>query len=156
MTHLLFAILLNQADAKKSKGDNNDTSTESTQVAQPKKTKEKASNVPNDKASQAFAAKLLETTGKGFSPNAMGLTYTAISFNADNTFRAEGLVSVMDENMDCVETGTWNMDAASSETTANMDWTITATDCPSRQAPIQLRLELVLTGTDAGINGNFR
>ena len=86
----------------------------------------------------------------------MGLTYTSITFNADNTFRADGLVSVMDEEMDCIETGTWNMDAASSETTANMDWTITATDCPSRQAPIQLRLQLVLTGTEAGINGNFR
>lgn len=156
MTHLLFAILLNTADAKKSKGNDSTATLESTQNEPQKKKNEQAANVPADKTSQAFADQLLKTTGKGFSPNAMGLTYTSITFNADNTFRADGLVSVMDEEMDCIETGTWNMDAASSETTANMDWTITSTDCPSRQAPIQLRLQLVLTGTEAGINGNFR
>lgn len=156
MTHLLFAALLNTADAKKSKGEDNSTSTDNAQTEQATSKKEKAANVPADKTSQKYAATLLETTGKGFSPNAMGLTYLTITFHADNTFRAEGLVSVMDEEMDCIETGTWNMDPATSENTANMDWTITATDCPSRQAPIQLRLEVVLTGTEAGINGNFR
>ncbi len=157
MTYLILFSGLQFAEAKKSK----DNSTESTQTAStetptPKKKKVSAKNVPNDPTSKAYAAKLLDTTGKGFSPNAMGLTYTALTFAADNTWHAEGLVSIMDEEMDCVEKGTWLMDAASSDTRANMTWTMTSTDCPSRVAPMEMRLELILTGTDAGVNANFR
>ena len=104
-----------------------------------------AQNVPDDKVSKTYAANLLDTVGTGFSPNAEGLTYTNITFAADNTWHAEGLVAIMDEEMDCVETGTWMMDPAKSETATNMTWTVTSTDCPSRVAPIEMRLELVLT-----------
>ena len=152
MFSLILLSTLNFADAKKSKGD----STETESTSEKKKKTATAANVPDDNVSKAFAKNLLETTGTDFSPNALGLTYTKLTFSADNTFTAEGLVAIMDEEMDCLEKGTWNLDPAKSETVANMDWIITETDCPSRQAPIQLRLEVILTGTAAGINGNFR
>ena len=58
--------------------------------------------------------------------------------------------------MDCVETGTWIMDPAKSETARQYEWTVTSTDCPSRVAPIEMRLELLLTGTAAGVYASFR
>ena len=156
MTFLILLSTLHVAEAKKSKSTAEESTT--TEVAQPAKKQKKveAQNVPDDAVSKAYAAALLETTGTGFSPNAMGLTYTKLTFGADNTWTADGLVSIMDEEMDCIETGTWMMDAAKSETAANMTWTMTSTDCPSRVAPMEMRLELVLTGTLAGINANFR
>ena len=157
MTYLILFSGLQFAEAKKSKDTSSEaTETTTSETPTPKKKNASAKNVPNDPTSKAYAAKLLETTGKGFSPNVMGLTYTTLTFAADNTWHAEGLVAIMDEEMECVEKGTWLMDAASSETKANMTWTMTSTDCPSRVAPMEMRLELILTGTDAGINANFR
>ena len=123
---------------KNQKSTDNATET-AAPVAAPKK-KTVAQNVPDDKVSKAYAASLLDTVGTGFSPNAAGLTYTKLTFAADNTWHADGVVAIMDEEMDCVETGTWMMDPAKSETAANMSWTVTSTDCPSRVAPIEMRL----------------
>ena len=58
-------------------------------VAAPKK--KTAQNVPDDKVSKAYAASLLDTVGTGFSPNSEGLTYTKLTFAADNTWHAEGV-----------------------------------------------------------------
>lgn len=155
MSYLIFLTALQVSEAKKSKGTE-EVSAKVTEQAKPNKKKANIQNVPKDKVSEAYATALIETTGRGFSPNAMGLTYQTITFAADNSWSAEGLVSVMDEEMDCVEKGTWMMDPAQSETSANMTWTVTSTDCPSRVAPIEMRLQLILTGTEAGINANFR
>ncbi len=155
MSYLMFLTALQISEAKKSKGTDEAVSPASVED-KPSKKKTKIQNVPNDKVSEAYAEALIETTGRGFSPNAMGLTYETITFAADNTWSAEGLVSIMDEEMDCIEKGTWMMDPAQSETSTNMTWTITSTDCPSRVAPIEMRLQLILTGTEAGINANFR
>ena len=157
MSPIILLASLSLAEAKKSKSNDAPAPTnETTAPAEKPKKKAEAQNIPGDKTSKAYAATLLETVGTGFSPNAMGLSYTKLTFAADNTWHAEALVSIMDEEMDCVETGTWLMDPATSETAANMTWTVTSTDCPSRVAPIEMRLELILTGTAAGVNANFR
>ena len=155
MNPIILLATLSLAEAKKSKSSDNATEAPAPVAEKPKK-KAVAQNVPDDKVSKAYAANLLDTVGTGFSPNAEGLTYTKLTFAADNTWHAEGLVAIMDEEMDCVETGTWMMDPAKSDTATNMTWTVTSTDCPSRVAPIEMRLELVLTGTAAGVNANFR
>ena len=154
MSPIILLASLSLAEAKKSKST--DEATETTAVPDAPKKKAKAQNVPDDKVSKTYAANLLDTVGAGFSPNCDGLTYTKLTFAADNTWHAEGVVAIMDEDMDCVETGTWMMDPATSDTTTNMTWTLTSTDCPSRVAPIEMRLELVLTGTAAGVHANFR
>lgn len=155
MNPIILLASLSLAEAKKSKSTDNTTEGSADVPAAPKK-KVEAQNVPDDKVSKAYAANLLDTIGTDFSPNSQGLTYTKLTFAADNTWHAEGLVAIMDEEMDCVETGTWMMDAAKSDSAANMTWTMTSTDCPSRVAPIEMRLELVLTGTAAGVHANFR
>ena len=156
MTFLILLGTLHVAEAKKSKSTTEDSTTTEVVKTEKKQKKVEAQNVPDDAVSKAYAAALLKTTGTGFSPNSMGLTYTKLTFAADNTWSADGLVAIMDEEMDCIETGTWMMDAAKSETAANMTWTMTSTDCPSRVAPMEMRLELIMTGTPAGINANFR
>ena len=148
----LLSLLLTTADAKKNKGgDAEPVTSEPTE-----ENAEKLGDVPSDGTSKKFAKKLLSTDINNFSPDAEGLRYNKMTFNADNTWVADAVVSVMDEEMECHESGTWSMDAAKSNTVANMDWSITKTDCPTRQAPMNLRVEVTLVDTSSGINVNFR
>lgn len=153
MSNLLLFSLLFTAEAKKNKGGD-EAKTVEAPVAEVKK-ETKAGNVPDDKTSAKFAAKLLETTGRNFSPNAEGLQYKAITFSADNTFTAQAALVVMDEEMECTESGTWDMDPAKSNTIANMSWNITATDCPTREAG-SLRVEVELVDSESGMFTKFR
>ena len=152
---LFLSSLVFTAEAKKNKGGDETTSSniESTTVSEKSSAK---ATVPSDKTSEKFAASLLNTTGKNFSPNAEGLRYNTITFAADNSFTANAVVAVMDEEMECVESGTWEMDPAKSADVANMSWVITATDCPTRTAPTNLRMELTLVSTESGFHAAFR
>ena len=151
-TIFLLSLLVNTADAKKNKGgDAEPVNSESTDAKS-----EKLGDVPSDGTSKKFAKKLLDTDINNFSPDAEGLRYNKMTFNADNTWIANAVVSVMDEEMECQESGAWTMDPAKSNTVANMDWSITKTDCPTRQAPMDLRVEVTLVDTSSGINVNFR
>ena len=150
MKALLFlSLFLNVADAKKSKGGETETTV-------PEDKSEKLGDVPNDSNSKKFAKQLVSTDINNFSPDAEGLRYNKMTFNGDNTWKAEAVVHVMDEEMECHESGTWKMDPASSTTVANMNWTISSTDCPTRQAPQELRVEVTLVKSDSGIHVNFR
>jgi len=153
MSNLLLFSLLFTAEAKKSKGTEEAKTTEAP-AAEVKK-EAKAGNVPADKNSKKFAAKLLKTTGRNFSPNAEGLQYKEITFNADNTFTAKAALVVMDEEMSCTESGTWELDPAKSATVANMSWNITSTDCPTREA-VSLRVEVELVDSESGMFTKFR
>jgi hypothetical protein len=149
MKALLFlSLILTVADAKKNKGDTSSDSTEA-------KT-EKLGDVPDDATSKKFATKLVKTNVNNFSPDAEGLRYNTLTFNADNTWKADSVVAVMDEEMECTESGTWTMDPAKSGTVSNMNWTISSTDCPTRQAPQELRVEVTLVDSTSGIHVNFR
>jgi len=148
MKALLFlSLLLTVADAKKNKGKSPDSTEDKT---------EKLGDVPSDATSQKFATKLIKTNVNNFSPDAQGLQYNTLTFNADNTWKAEAVVAVMDEEMECQESGTWTMDSAKSGTVSNMNWTISSTDCPTRQAPQELRVEVTLVDSNSGIYVNFR
>lgn len=151
-TLILFSLFIT-AEAKKSKDIEKAVSTDI--VAEVKK-ETKAANVPADKVSAKFAAKLLSTTAKNISPNAEGLIYRELTFSADNTFTTMAVVAVMDEEMECTESGTWTMDAAKEANIANMNWDITSTDCPTRQAPINLRVEVELVPSESGMFTKFR
>lgn len=153
MSNLLLFSLLFTAEAKKSKGGD-DVKSSDAPVAEVKKAT-KAANVPSDKTSAKFAAKLLQTTGRNFSPNAEGLEYKELSFNADNTFVAKAALVIMEEEMECTESGTWDMDPAKSATIANMSWNITATDCPTREVT-SLRVEVELVDSESGMFTKFR
>ena len=125
----LALIVPSTADAKKKKKD----VTAETEEAAP----EVKPDVPADKNSESFADALVGLTIDRFSPtdSASGakFLYTSLSFNADNTWRAEGYVEMMDEKMECPEVGTWSMDPAESDSKAAINLTINTTDCVSRE-----------------------
>ena len=106
-----------------------------------------ALNVPDDGNSKKFAETLLGTTITGFRPSDSGggkFEYNTLSFAADNTWKADGYVEIMDERMECTESGTWEMEPAESAKTATVAWTVTKTDCPSRESGTSLRVVMTL------------
>jgi hypothetical protein len=148
---LFLSALLNVADAKKNKGGDSEPEAK-TEAA----SNEVSGDIPNDGTSKKFAKQLTSTSISNFSPDAQGLNYKTMTFNSDNTWKADAVVSVMDEEMECLESGTWKMDPANSNTVSNMNWTIDTTDCPTRQAPMELRVEVTIVSSEAGIHVNFR
>ncbi len=101
--------------------------------------------IPGDANSKKFAEKLLGLTISDWAPEDSGevkFEYTKLTFAADNTWQAVAYVAIMDETVDCKETGTWSMDAAESPTTAGMTWHLAKTTCPGREAGRDLRLQM--------------
>jgi hypothetical protein len=110
--------------------------------------------IPDDAQSHRFAEKLMALQISDWAPDDSGdveFKYTRLTFNPDNTWVATGYVAVIDERVDCKEVGSWQMDPAESETTANMTWTIEKTTCPGREAGRELRLSMSILA-----NGQFK
>jgi len=137
-TVFLFIAMLGNAQAKKEKK-------EASSEANPSENQVKA-NVPNDSNSKKFAKHLFSTEFTNFSPEGDGFEYTKLRFKKDNTWAADAAIILDDEEMDCIESGTWSMEAAQSVTTAALTWKITATDCPAREAGGTIRIIATLDG----------
>ena len=134
----------NPAMAKKDKGATESatttTSTESTGSL----------NVPADANSEKFAKSLVKMEISSFSPTAASsgadFRYTALSFEGDNTWNASGFVEIMDERMECTESGAWTMETAESQTVATIIVTINQTDCASRTTSTETRYRATVDG----------
>ena len=100
-------------------------------------------DVPDDAKSKKFSKKLIETPMKHFRPVDQ-LSYNDLLFKGDNTWHAEGKVTLGFEDDACSESGTWTMDAASSETVAVVTWTVASTDCASRKPGSDTRAQITL------------
>lgn len=92
--------------------------------------------VPNDENSRSFAERLLRNPAKDFKPtdNNSGakFIYHELNFKPNNTWVANATMYADGEEIDCVERGEWQMEAASDANTAEMTWTLNYTNCPSR------------------------
>ena len=74
-----------------------------------------ANDLPGDKASQAFGDALADLEIARFAPTDDGvLIYDSLSFERSGTWTAAAAVEVMDERMECTESGSWTMDPAES------------------------------------------
>ncbi len=103
--------------------------------------------IPADANSKSFADTLMGLTISAWAPEDSGeveFKYTSLTFAADNSWQAVAYVAIMDETVDCKETGTWTMDPAESATTAGMTWSIVKTTCPGREAGRDLRLQMTI------------
>lgn len=110
-----------------------------------------SSVVPDDKNSKAFAESLFAQDFAGMKPvegDGVELTYNRLSFNPDGSWMAEGIVEVMDEGMECVESGTWSMDAATSKDVATVSWDLEKTNCAGRESGGTTRAEITFDGSD--------
>ena len=143
LTILLLPLALNTADAKKSK------SPEAASADAPADTPVEAqADVPGDAASKKFSKALLAPEGfNNFVPDVEGLVYKNVRFSPDNTWTADAAIELMDESMECTESGTWTMDPAQSPKTSGMEWSIDSTDCPSLDSGRKLRILATLNGT---------
>jgi hypothetical protein len=107
-----------------------------------------AIEIPDDAKSKAFAARLVGLEMKDWSPSDAGviqLRYVRMSHKADNTWNADAHVSDGDEEVSCQESGTWTMDAAESESTAEVTWFLHKTNCPGRNVQTKSRGQVTIT-----------
>ncbi|HCH65337.1 MAG: hypothetical protein CL927_13820 [Deltaproteobacteria bacterium] len=113
---------------------------------------------PDDAASKKFGGKLLKSTLRNFSPADTGgakFKYDAMTFAADNTWKAEAWVEFDEEKMECIESGKWTMEPAESDKVATVQWTVDKTDCAGRDAGAEVRAQLTLS-KDGSIDAKFR
>ena len=104
--------------------------------------------VPSDGTSQDFAKKLVAldiTNHKAVDGDGVKLVYAQLSFEGDGSWNANGAVEVMDEEMECTESGTWSMSPASSSTVASVEWTLGKTNCAGRDTGTVVRAEATLS-----------
>ena len=102
---------------------------------------------PNDDLSRSFVERLIRVDAKDFRPTDAGTTmfiYKTIDFKNDNTWTAQAMFSADGESVDCKESGTWEMDKASSEHTAPMTWQLTQSRCPGRPQEQTMRMEVTI------------
>jgi hypothetical protein len=146
---ILLPLALSTADAKKSKSPENEASDAAAVPV------EQQADVPGDAASKKFSKTLMSANGfNNFIPDVEGLVYKTIRFLPDNTWSADAAIEVMDESMECTESGTWKMDPAKSPKTAGMEWDIQSTDCPSLESGRNLRILATLNGN--AIDAEYR
>lgn len=113
---------------------------------------------PDDAASKKFGANLMDATLRNFRPNDTGgakFQYDAMTFAADNTWKAAAWVEFDDEKMECTEKGSWTMEAAESDKVATVSWKVDTTDCAGRDAGAEVRAQLTLS-KDGSIDAKFR
>lgn len=101
----------------------------------PAAAEETSSTLPQDKASKAFTTTLVDLEITRFSPTDDGvLKYDSLSFEADATWSASAAIEIVDERMDCTESGAWSMEPATSDTSAAITWSVDSTNCAGREA----------------------
>ena len=74
----------------------------------------------------------------------MTLNYETMGFRPDGSWSASGAVSIMEDKMECVESGSWTMDPATSEQDGVVTWTVDQTDCASRHTETSTRARILL------------
>jgi hypothetical protein len=106
--------------------------------------------LPTDANSKSFAEKLIKHDAKDFKPTdaaGAGFIYRSVDFKADNTWWAAAEMSADGETIDCKEQGTWEMDPAEDDHTAEMTWKLDRTTCAGRPDAATMRLKV---GIDKG------
>ena len=144
-TLFLCIAMLGTAQAKKGK--------KAEEVAQPETVETKV-EAPTDAKSKKFLKTLLSTEFENIAPEGDGFLYKKIRFKNDNSWSADAVIIVMEEEMDCIESGTWTMDPATANNNAALTWKITSTDCPSREVGGSVRINATLNGTS--IDAQYR
>lgn len=107
-------------------------------------------DVPADAASQAFAAVLMKNPLESFSPDDGGgasFKWSKLTFSSGNTWEAASVLSADGENIDCVESGKWSMDAAESASRATVQLQTESSNCPGRPGNKAYRLQMSREGS---------
>jgi hypothetical protein len=115
-------------------------------------------NIPGDDLSKSFAKVLVGSSFTNFRPtDASGakFIYETFGFAGDNSWSASGYVEIMDERMECTESGSWTMEEARAADTATVTWVVNATDCAGRDTGAETRAQLTVD-KDGRLQAMFR
>ena len=148
----LFALSTPAMAGKKSKDKNKDKSASAEEAPASVDTQ-----LPDDNTSKKFGDALMAAEITDFRPvDNVGakFVYSTMSFDAGNTWRADGYVEIQDERMECVESGAWSIEPAESNTVATVSWTVDKTDCAGRDAGQATRAQVTIEKN--GISALFR
>ena len=102
-------------------------------------------NIPKDDNSKAFAGKILTHDITNFTPAdgyGMKFMYKNLHFKNNNSWGADAVLGSGDESVDCHEAGTWTMEPATDEHTADVNVVLSDTTCPGRQSKNIMRLNV--------------
>ena len=103
-------------------------------------------DVPDDDNSRTFSELLMEHPYRGFRPNNQ-LRYTEMLFAGDNTWTAQGEQRLQGSaTLPCTETGSWTMEAATTDDTAVVQWVVVNTDCLGRSGGSETRVQMTIDG----------
>lgn len=99
--------------------------------------------IPDGPDAKKFARSLVETSLEDIAPSGSSDFSMTMNFAMDGSYTAEGMAELGGETLECTETGTWAIDSMDGEK-ANMDWSITKTNCPNRDNGNTQRVALQL------------
>ncbi|MFT4975013.1 MAG: hypothetical protein ACI8S6_000899 [Myxococcota bacterium] len=112
---------------------------------------------PGDAKSKKFAESLIALDITTFRPLEAGSSakfiYNTLSFEPDNTWSGDGYIEISGETLECIESGTWSMEPAETNTIAVMTWAVAKTDCIN-QTEGDRRYRVTIA--DGDINVQFR
>ena len=104
---------------------------------------------PDDAASKSFVTRLIRVDAKDFEPtdaSGMKFVYKTVDFRADNTWWAAAQMTADGETFDCKEQGTWDMDPAMDDHTAEMTWKLSRSSCAGRPQEGTMRVKVGIEG----------
>ena len=104
-------------------------------------------NIPDDHSSRQFAERLLSLQVLSWTPSAGGsvqFKYNTLTFLQQNTWQAEAMVSVLDDELPCRENGSWIMDPAQSDNTATVEMTVEKTSCSGHEVGTKFRVKATI------------
>jgi hypothetical protein len=120
--------------------------TEEAAVAPASRSPQIGANLPQDATSKGYIGNLVDTPFRNYRPveGAVTLNYESFRFRPDGSWSASGAISILEDKMECEESGSWTMDPATSETDGVVSWTVNDTDCASRKTQVTTRARIQL------------
>jgi hypothetical protein len=107
---------------------------------------DKTSAAQNDNvALSKFEKQLVDAEISSWEPTSNSgaqFIYNTLSFNADGTWAADGVVKADFEEFPCTEKGIWKVGIEDNANAATVDWSVKSTDCIMREAGVSLRTHI--------------
>lgn len=114
------------------------------------------SHYPDTADARAFVGALTSLEVADLHPTgASEFQYRSMRFDADGTWTADAQLDVGGETAPCQERGTWRLDEVTDADTAIMVWTVTETNCATRNTGDETRL-LMDIAADGTYEVSFR
>jgi predicted small lipoprotein YifL len=104
--------------------------------------------MPPGKDAMSFAGKLVQTTVVDWEPvsstSGAKFVYNQLTFLGTGRWAANGYLEASFEKIECKEAGTWKIEQVTDGRTATMLWVVDKTNCPTREAGTELRVQMVI------------